>query len=91
MAESKRLVVNRESLEIVRARQELQTYEEWWQRRINDSSPLNVKVSANLMLNKVTYSPGEKSDAAIDQSVCIPVRTRTGASLDAALLPAKSK
>ena len=75
----------------VRARQQLQTYEEWWQRRINDSSPLNVKVSANLMLNKVTYSPGEKSDAAIDQSVCIPVRTRTGASLDAALLPAKSK
>jgi hypothetical protein len=75
----------------VRARQELQTYEEWWQHRIKDSAPLNVKVSANLMLNKVTYSPGEKNNAAIDQSVCIPVRTGTGVSLDAALLPAKSK
>ena len=77
-------------LVFVRARQELDIYEEWWQSKIVESSPLNVKVSANLMLNKVTYSPGEKSDAAIDQSVCIPLRTTLGAPLDAALLPAKS-
>jgi len=75
----------------VRARRELDTYEELWQRKIVESSPLNVKVSANRMLNKVTYSPGEKSDAAIEKSVCIPLGTTLGAPLDAALLPGKSK
>ena len=75
----------------VRARQDLNTYEEWWQRKIAESSPLDVKVSANLITNKVTYSPGEKSDPAIDHSVCILLRTTRGAPLDVALSPAKSK
>ena len=75
----------------VRAREELDTYDEWWQRKVAESSPLNVKVAANLMLNKVTYNPGEKSDAATDRSMCIPLRTTLGAPLDAALLPPKSK
>ena len=36
----------------LRARQELGTYKEWWPRKIVKSSPVNVKVSANLTLNK---------------------------------------
>jgi hypothetical protein len=74
----------------VRARQELQTHEEWWHSKIAESSPLKMKVSANLVLNEVTYSPGEKRNAAMDQSVCIPLRRTLGAPLDVALLPAKS-
>lgn len=75
----------------VRARQIVECYEEWWPNRIRDSSPLNVKVAANLMLSRVTFSPSEKSDAAIDRSVCIPVRTKLGASFDAVLWPARPK
>ena len=73
----------------VRARQKVETYEEWWWSKIKDSSPLNVRVSANLMLNKVTYSPGEKSDSAMDRSVCIPLRTKLGAPSDVALWPSR--
>jgi hypothetical protein len=75
----------------VRARQKLETYEEWWWTKVKDSSPLNVRVSASLMLNKVTYSPGEKGDSAVDQSACIPLRTKLGAPADVALWPATSK
>lgn len=75
----------------VRARQKLEAYEEWWWNKTNDSSPVNVRVSANLMLNKVTYSPGEKSDSAMDRSVCIPLRTKLGASSDVALWPPRSE
>lgn len=90
MAGTTRKLLPGESV-FVRARRELQTYEEWWQTTIRESSPLNVRVSANLMLNKVTYNPGEKSGAATDRSVCIPLRTTLGAPLDTALLPPKSK
>jgi hypothetical protein len=70
----------------VRARQELDSYEEWWQRRVNDSSGLKVKVSADLLLDKVTYSPGEKSEAATDHSVCIQLfRSKAGTAFDIAL------
>jgi hypothetical protein len=89
VAGTTRKLLPRESV-FVRARQELHTYEEWWQGKIMESSPLNMKVSANLVLSKVTYSPGERSNPAIDQSLCIPLRTTLGAPLDAALLPAKS-
>jgi len=75
----------------VRARQKIETYEEWWWTKIKDSSPLNVRVSANLMLNQVTYSPGEKSDFAMDGSVCIPLVTKLGAPSDVVLWPATSK
>ena len=37
----------------------------------------------------VTYSTGEKSDSAMDHSVCIPVNTKLGAPSDVALWPAK--
>ena len=75
----------------VRARQKVETYEEWWWTKLKDSSPLNVRVSASLMLNKVTYSPGEKGDSAMDQSACIPLHTKLGAPSDVALWPATSK
>jgi len=75
----------------VRARQKVETYEEWWWTKIKGSSPLNVRVSASLMLSKVTYSPSEKSDSAIDRSVCIPLDTKLGAPLDIVLWPATSK
>ena len=71
----------------VRARRKLEAYEEWWGTKIKDSSPLSVKVSANLMLNKVTYSPAEKNDHAVDRYVCIPLRTKLGAPFDVALWP----
>ncbi len=72
----------------VRARQKVATYEEWWWSKIKDSSPLKVRVSAGLMLNKVTYSPAEKSDFAMEGSVCIPVNTKVGAPSDVVLWPA---
>jgi hypothetical protein len=75
----------------VRARQKVETYEEWWWTKVKDSSPLNVRVSAGLMLDKVTYSPGDKSDSAIDRYVCIPLLTKLGAASDVALWPATSK
>ena len=75
----------------VRARQKVESYEEWWWTKIKDSSPLNLRVSASLMLNKVTYSPGEKSDSAMDRSVCIPLDTKLGAPSDVVLWPATSK
>jgi hypothetical protein len=75
----------------VRARQKVESYEEWWWTKIKDSSPLNVRVSASLMLNKVTYSPGEKSDSAMDRSVCIPLDTKLGTPSDVVLWPATSK
>ena len=71
----------------VRARQKLEAYEEWWWNKTNDSSPVNVRVSANLMLNRVTYAPGENGEPAMDRSVCIPLRTKLGAPSDAALWP----
>ena len=75
----------------MRARQKIETYEEWWWTKVKDSSPLNVRVSANLMLNQVTYSPGEKSDSAMDGYVCIPLVTKLGAPSDVVLWPATSK
>ena len=74
---------------LVRARQKLEVYEEWWWTKVKNASPLNVKASSGLLLDKVTYSPGEKSDSSTDHSVCIPVNTKPGASLDVALWPAK--
>ena len=71
----------------VRARQKVEAHEEWWWTKIKDSSPLSVKVSASLMLNKVTYSPGEKNDGAVDRYVCIPLRTKLDAPADVALWP----
>jgi hypothetical protein len=74
----------------VRARQTLDSYEEWWQKTISDSSGLNVKVSADFLLGKVLYSPGEKSDAATDHSVCIQIfRSKGGTAFDISLLPAQ--
>jgi hypothetical protein len=74
----------------VRARQKLDSYEEWWQKTISDSSGLNVKVSADFLLNRVLYSPGEKSDAATDHSVCIQIfRSKGGTAFDISLLPAQ--
>jgi hypothetical protein len=73
----------------VRARQKIEAYEEWWWTKIKDSSPLNVRASASLILDKMTYSTGEKSDSAMDHSVCIPVNTKLGAPSDVALWPAK--
>ena len=75
----------------VRARQKLECYEEWWWTKIKDSSPLTVKVSASLMLNKVTYFPGEKNEDAVDRSVCIPLRTKLGAPSDVALWPRRTE
>jgi hypothetical protein len=48
-------------------------------------------VSAGLMLDKVTYSPGDKSESAMDRYVCIPLLTKTGAASDVALWPTTSK
>jgi hypothetical protein len=73
----------------VRARQKLETHEEWWWTKIKDSAPLNVRASASLMLNKVTYSTGEKTDSAMDHYVCIPVNTKLGPPSDVVLWPAK--
>jgi hypothetical protein len=75
----------------IRGRQKLEAYEEWWWNKIKDSSPLTVKVSAGLMLDKVTYSPGAKSDSSMDRSVCIPLLTNLGASPDVALWPPRSQ
>jgi uncharacterized repeat protein (TIGR01451 family) len=73
----------------VRARQKLDSYEEWWQKKINDSSGVNVIVSADLLLNKVIYSPGEKTDDATDHSVCVQLfRAKAGRAFDIMLLPA---
>lgn len=71
----------------VRARKKVEVYEEWWWTKIRDSSPLNVRASASLMLNKVTYSPGEEGDSGTDQSVCIPLGTKLGAPVDVVLWP----
>jgi hypothetical protein len=73
----------------VRARQKIEAHEEWWWTKIRDSSPLNVRASASLMLNKVTYSTGEKTDSAMDHYVCIPVNTKLGPPSDVVLWPAK--
>lgn len=88
MAGTTRTLLPGESV-FVRARQKLQAQEEWWQSKIAESSPLKMKVSANLALNEVSYTPGAKRDG-MDQSVCIPLRRTLGAPLDADLLPAKS-
>jgi len=73
----------------VRARQKIEPYEEWWWTSFKDSSPLSVRVSASLMLNRVTYSEGEKNDSAMDRSVCIPLNTKLGVPSDVVLWPAK--
>lgn len=75
----------------VRARRKIETYEEWWWTRVKDSSPLNVRASASLMLNKVTYSISEKNDSAMDRYVCIPLNTKLAAPSDVVLWPAKSE
>lgn len=75
----------------VRARQKVETYEEWWWTKVKDSAPLNVRASAGLMLDKVTYSPGDKSNSAMDHYACIPLLTKLGAASDVALWPATSR
>jgi hypothetical protein len=72
---------------LVRARPKLESYKEWWWTKIKDSSPLSVKVSASLVLNKVTYSPAEESAEAVDRYLCIPLRTKLDAPFDVALWP----
>jgi hypothetical protein len=50
---------------------------------------VNVIVSADLLLNKVIYSPGEKTDDATDHSVCVQLfRAKAGRAFDIMLLPA---
>jgi hypothetical protein len=72
----------------VRARQQLDSYEEWLQKSIKDSSELNVKVSADLFMNKVNYSPGDKDDTGTDHSACIDIfRHKDGTPFDVVLHP----
>jgi hypothetical protein len=75
----------------VRARQKIETYEEWFWTKVKDSSPLKVRVSPSLMLNKVTYSPVEKGDSAMDHYVCIPLNTNLGAPSEVVLWPARTE
>ena len=70
----------------VRARQQLDSYEEWLQKSSKDSSELNVMVSADLFMNKVNYAPGEKDDAGTDHSACINIfRHKAGTPFDVVL------
>jgi hypothetical protein len=48
-------------------------------------------VSAGLMLDKVTYSPGDKSESAMDRYVCIPLLTKTGCGVRCSLVASNIK
>ena len=72
---------------LIRVRKKIEVFEEWWWRRFKDSQPLNVKASANLWLNKVTYFPSQDNSSATEQSMCIPFPTKEVAQLDVTLWP----
>jgi hypothetical protein len=48
-------------------------------------------VSAGLMLDKVTYSPGDKSESAMDRYVRIPLLTKTGCGVRCSLVASNIK
>ena len=43
------------------------------------------------MLDKVTYSPGDKSESAMDRYVCIPLLTKTGCGVRCSLVASNIK
>lgn len=75
----------------VRASRKIEVYEDWWWTKVKDSAPLDVTASAGLMLGKVTYSPGDKNNPAVDHYVCIPLVTKLGAASNVTLWPAVPK
>ncbi len=75
----------------VRGRHPIDLYDEEWPRKIAESSPLNVKVTANLTLDSATYTPGKTTDTGREHSKCIPISTTLGVPLEAALLPLSPK
>jgi hypothetical protein len=79
---------------LIRVRKKIEVFEEWWWNRLKEykeSLPLNVKATASLMLNTVTYFPSQENSSATDNSMCIPLRTKNVAQLDVALWPRESK
>jgi|SRR5271169_2798341 len=76
---------------LIRARKKIEVFEEWWWNRLKESLPLNVKATASLMLNTVTYFPGQENSSATEKSMCIPLGRKEVAQLDVALWPRESE
>lgn len=76
---------------LVRGRHQIDHDDEWLHKQIAESSPAHLKVSAYLMLDQATYTPGKNNDDGTEQAPCIPLNITRGAALDVALFPPKSK
>jgi hypothetical protein len=72
---------------LVRPRQRILFYNEWWSKRFKDSTPLPAKVTPNIVLDKVTYYPGEKEGLPTERPWCSPLQTQKANSFDVILLP----
>jgi len=77
---------------LIRTRRRLETFEDWWVKRVKEVQPLPLKASPGLMLNTMTYSPDEKGDwhSASENSQCTPLNTRKANHLDVVLWPRSS-
>jgi hypothetical protein len=47
---------------LIRARKRIETYDDWWVKRVQEVQPLALKVSPGLMVNEMTYLPSEKKN-----------------------------
>jgi hypothetical protein len=78
---------------LIRARRKVETYEDWWVKRVQEVRPLPLKASPALMLSTVIYSPNENGDllSASENSHCTLLNTKKANQLDVAVWPRSSK
>jgi hypothetical protein len=75
---------------LIRTRKKIETYEEWWEKRIKEVQPLALKASPDLMLNEMSYSPSEKGNLGSENVHCTPINTKKSNQLDVLLWPRSS-
>jgi hypothetical protein len=68
----------------------LETYDDWWGKRIKEVQPLLLKASPGLMLNEMTYAPSETGDLGSVNTRCIPMDTKRANQVDVFLWPRRS-
>jgi hypothetical protein len=76
---------------LIRAREKIEIFQDWWGKRIKEVQPLALKVSPDLMLNEIAYTPGNKGGLGSENIRCIPMNTKKSNQLDVVLWPRRSK
>jgi hypothetical protein len=69
---------------LVKARGKIDA-DNWWSEKFKESTPLNVKATAALVLSATTYSPDGKGGSAVQK--CLPMNRKTANQLDVTLWP----